>query len=97
MPARCILWSVVSCQLSKALGAQRDRAPETGSGDPEVARSPLLAHPASALWYIRAVALPLPFSLTHLRAARGLYRAHPDVVINSGLHSAERPPAACEA
>ena len=76
---------------------ERDRAAETAPGDPEVVRSPLRAHPTNALGSTSALApLPPPFSLPHLRVARGRYRADPDVVIHSRLHSAERPLAACE-
>ena len=74
---------------------ERDRAPETAPGDREVARSPFRAH-REVVWCTRAVAPCPPFSLPHLRVARGRYRADPDVVIHSRLHSAERPLAACE-
>jgi hypothetical protein len=49
---------------------ERDRAARTALGDPEVARSPLRAHPGSALWCTRAVAPSTPFFPPHLRAAR---------------------------
>ena len=74
---------------------ERDRAPRNSTrAIPKVARSPLRAHRASALWCTRAVGPYAPFSVPHLRVARGPYRVDPDVVINSRLHSAERPLAA---
>ena len=86
---------VVNCQRD-SMRDGRDRAAETAPGDPEVARSPLRAHPASALWCTTGVCPCTPFFLPHLRVARGPYRADRYMVIHSRLHAAERPLAAFE-
>jgi hypothetical protein len=48
---------------------ERDRAPRAAPGDLEVARSPLRAHTASALWCPKG-RWPEPSLLPHLRALR---------------------------
>jgi hypothetical protein len=77
---------------------ERDQAPETAQGDPEVARSPLRAHPASALWCTQgpsSAALPALSLICELRVDL-IVPTDPDVIINSRLHAAETPLAACE-
>jgi hypothetical protein len=71
---------------------ERDQAPETAPGGP---RGSAVA-PLSASGECAPVHHPSLFSSPHLRVARGPYGADPDVVIDSRLHSAERPLPACE-
>ena len=80
-----------SCMSDTRLD-ERYQAPETALGGP---RGSAVA-PLSTSGKCAPVHHPSLFSSPHLRVARGPYGADPDVVIDSPLHSAERPLRACE-